>query len=153
MYLQLSRTLHAFKSYRVEKIDCLPGIYYKDDKKYDIASGNWHYVYTVIQYGNFLLGTNVSLPVYDWVDDACSVKEKGMKLIEPQELVKICEAVIENITKLSDTENPAVEGEDWHLYESDGDNSFAEQKEELLCYAEKLLNLAKQGLYFVSEGD
>lgn len=92
----------------------------------------------------------INLPVYDWSDDTDLVEVKGMELVEPKELVKIYEAVIENIMKLTDTENPLIDKDDWYLYESDREDSFAKQKNILYC-AEKLLTWTKQGLYFVEE--
>ena len=148
----MGSTLHAFTFYSVEG-DYSPQIYFENDEGYEITYGNWFYIHTIIEFGNFLLGTDIYLPSYNWLDDAESVKGKGMELVRPQEFVKICQAVIENITTLLDTENPLCDGEDWYLYDSNRKESFAEQKENILYYAEKLLTWAKKGLYFVSERD
>ena len=144
----MSCTLHAFSSYKVEEVDGSLEIIYENDEDYDIAYGNWHYINKVIKYGNILLGKNIILHCYDSIDEAERVKEKGMELVEPLKFAKKCEAVIENVKKLSGTENPLLGGNNEHLYDSYEDASFEEQKENLLYYAEKLLNWANRGLVF-----
>jgi hypothetical protein len=149
----MSTVLHAFTTYSIKGDYGFYEIVYENDEDYDIASGNWHYIYTILQYGDFLLGIETNIPVYDYLDDADRVKKNGLELTDPQIFVKLCETVLKNITKLSDDENPIINGEDWYLYDLDLDyyGPITEQKNKLIDYAEKLLEWAKKGLYFVEE--
>ncbi|OSA73573.1 hypothetical protein B2H86_14560 [Clostridium botulinum] len=150
----MSRTLHAFKSYKV-KIDMGENyeIHYEDDEDYDIALGNWHYIYSALQYAEYLIGMEIDIPMYDWLDDAYEVHENEMILTDSGLFIRGLEAVINNINQLHKNENPLIDGHDWYLYNTDENQygAFDKQKEEIIWYAEKLLKWSKQGLYFVEE--
>lgn len=149
---KMSRTLHAFKSYKV-KIDMGENyeINYEDDEDCDIATGNWNYIYTTLQYAEHLIGTKINIPMYDYQDDAYEVHKDGMILTDSGLFARGLETVINNIKQLHKNENPLIDGKKWYLYESDLSDSFEEQKENIIWYAEKLLEWSKQGLNFVQE--
>jgi hypothetical protein len=150
----MGRTLHAFKSYNI-KID-LGGFYeihYEDDEDYEIALGNWHYIYTVLQYAEHLIGTEISIPAYHWLEDADKVNNKGMILTDSSLFVKGLESVISNIKKIKENDNPLIDGDNWYLFDIDNTcrGTLEKQKNELIGYAKILLEWAKKGLHFVEE--
>lgn len=144
--------LHAFKTYKVENDMGSYEIHYEDDKDYSISYGNWHYIYTVMQYASSLIGEDINIPVYDWLDDADEVYENGMKLTDTNLFIKGLEAVLNNINNLNESDNPIID-DDWYLFDSDKAeyDTFDIQKEKIISYAEMLLKWSKQGLHFAEE--
>ena len=149
----MSTTLHAFKNYIVKDDMGNYEIHYEDDEDYNIATGNWHYVYTIMQYASSLIGEDINIPVYDWLDDADKVYEDGMILTDSNLFIKGFESVLNNINKLNKCENPLIDGDECRLYEYNKAKygTFDIQKEEIIYYTEMLLEWAKQGLHFVIE--
>lgn len=145
----MSRALHAFTSYAVKEDMGDYKIHYENDKDYDIADGNWSYIYTIVQYAGYLIGTELNIPIYDYFEDGYRVYKEGMTLTDIDLFIKGLNAVINNINELTANENPLIDGSDWYLY--DADKTFDEQKENIIYYANMLLEWSKQGLHFVEE--
>ena len=144
----MSCTFHAFIEYYVDEVDGIDEIVYVGDRDFDMAASGWGYVYKLIDYGNFLCGTEIYLPCYDYIDDACRVKESEMELVTPSDFLKILEAAKERISKLEVGANPKISDIDVLFTEK---VSYEKQKELLIEYVNKLLELAREGLYFVAE--
>lgn len=149
----MSTTLHAFKNYIVNDDMGNYEINYEDDEDYDIAMGNWHYIYTIMQYASSLIGEDINIPVYDWLDDADEVYENGMTLTDSNLFIKGLEAVLTNINKLNKCENPLIDGYEWRLYDYDKAkyDIFDIQKDKIISYTKMLLEWTKKGLHFVEE--
>lgn len=148
----MSCTLHAFKKYEVKQNFYNYEIHYIDDEDYSIATGNWHYIYTIMGYASSLIGKEVNIPVYDWLDDADKVYTDGMILTDSDLFIRALESVKHNINKLEENENPLIE-DGWYLYDYDKAKyePFEIQKEKIISYTNMLLEWAKQGLHFVEE--
>ena len=144
----MSTTLHAFSAYTVDEDD---EINYENDKSYDIAYGNWHYIYTVLKYAEYLNSVELNIPIYGYIEDGWEVKENGMNLIEPVKFIIGLENVMTELKKLEDNENILIDEYNWFLFEDDEKEPYQKQKEKLIYHAEILLKFAQEGLYFVKE--
>lgn len=142
----MGRTLHAFKSYKIEGPEYSKEIAYVDDVDFDVTYGGWSTIYKVIKYGDFLLGTKTQIPIYDIYDDAERVQKEGMALVEPDIFIKLCEVVIDGLKKDG---NPIINSAP--LFSTDTHQSMDEQRDNLFWYADMLLTWSKQGLYFVED--
>ena len=144
----MSTTLHAFSTYTVDEND---EINYENDKSFDIAYGNWHYIYTALQYAEYLNGVELNIPIYDFIEDGWQVKKNGMNLTEPVKFIIGLERVLTELKQLKDNENPLIDGCSSFLFENDKEESYQKQKEKLIHYAEMLFKFTQKGLYFVEE--
>lgn len=144
----MSTTLHAFSSYTITDDN---EINYENDKDYDIAYGNWHYIYTALKYSEYLTGVELSIPVYDYIEDGWDVKNNGMNLTEPEKFIIGMEATLTGLGHLPENENLLIDEDDWYLFEDNTGEAYQSQKEQLILYSEMLLNWAQEGLHFVVE--
>ena len=108
----MGTTLHAFTSYKVIEDLGDYEIHYENDEDYTIAHGNWHYIYTVLQYAGHL-GAELHIPTYDWIESAQEVHENGLILTDTNLFIRGLEAVISTINQLEENENPLIDSDDW----------------------------------------
>jgi len=144
----MSTTLHAFRNYKIEKFNYQEEIIYEEDEDYDINSGNWHYIYQILDYGKLLLGIkeDIMIPVHDKYDDVDWVENNGICLIEPSLMIHICKVVLNNII-LGDCDNFLFELNEKKY------GTYQEQKEKMIHYANMLLEKSSKGLYLVRDRD
>lgn len=126
---KMSKTLHAFKDYKVIGEGDNAQITYIGDNMTDLTASTWCHITSILELATKLSGCEIDIWSYDEFEDIDLARERKLKLIEPEVFSSALEKVK---TEISGKEDKISKN--------------------MLCFIENvLLPRAKAGLYFVKE--